>query len=234
MAIDNYWFLYWCFGYEAKRKRLLKKAPAGPLRDFLSAPFPKPSHNLADVSILSVDFETTGLNAKKDQILSVGFVECQNNQVKLSSCYHQVIKTKGQLNADNVVIHQITDQQKNLGQMLRQVVENLLNALAGKVMLAHFSAIERQFLNQACIELYGMAPVFPIIDTLAIAKRRRDKQDIPYDPSQLRLSNLRNHYNLPKHFSHNALNDAIATAELLMVQANELSQGNNLRLAQLL
>jgi len=234
MAIENWSLFYWLLSYEAKRKRLLKNAPAGALRDFLSVPFPRPSSNLADVSILSVDFETTGLNAKKDQLLSVGFVECHNNQVILSTCYHQVIKTKGQLTADNVVIHQITDQQKNQGQMLRQVVENLLNALAGKVMLAHFSSIERQFLNQACIELYGMAPVFPIIDTLAIAKRRLDKLDIPYDPSQLRLSNLRNHYNLPKHFSHNALNDAIATAELLLVQANEISQGNNLRLAQLL
>ena len=95
-----------------------------------------------------------------------------------------------------------------------------------KVMLVHFSRIEKQFLAQACLELYGMAPTFPIIDTLVLIKNRFDKNSVPYDPSLLRLSNLREYFQLPQHFAHNALSDAIATAEVLLVEASNRSDAN--------
>jgi DNA polymerase-3 subunit epsilon len=212
-------FLDSLLGFEARRKGLLKKVPKeGALFDFLSVPFPSEATCLADLSILSVDFETTGLNAVTDKLLSVGFVSVEKQQIKLSSCYHQIINTEHRLAADNVIIHQITDQQKSLGKPLRLVVEALLKALAGKVMLVHYAQIEKQFLKQACLELYGVSPPFMILDSLMIAKRKLDQRDIAYDPQELRLSALRHKHNLPSYFAHNALNDAIATAELFLAQ----------------
>ncbi|XPF92565.1 exonuclease domain-containing protein [Colwellia sp. RE-S-Sl-9] len=222
------------FGYEAKRKRLLKRTPAGPLHDFLSVPFPDEKQLFVDTPILSVDFETTGLHTKKDKLLSVGFVDLFANKIPLKSSYHQIVRSKGRLKSDNVTIHQITDSQKDQGEPLRVVVETLLKALTGKVMLVHFARIEREFLQQACINLYGIAPVFPMIDTLMVAKKRLDNRDVAYDPSTLRLSALRYQYQLPEHYAHNALNDAIATAELLMAQVNAMASPNKVTLSDLL
>lgn len=222
----------WLLGHEAQRKRMLKKAPEGPLRDFLSVPFPALYTPISQVPILAVDFETTGLDAVKDKLLSVGCVDLVDYQVKLGTSYHQIINTKGRLKAENVTIHQITDDQKDQGQPLAEVVEALLKRLAGKVMLVHFARIEKQFLRQACLELYGMSPPLPIIDTLVVAKRQLDKKDIAYDPSELRLSTLRTKYGFPEHYAHNALNDAIATAELLLAQLNE--RGQNIPLQQVI
>ena len=58
----------WLLGYEAKRIQLLKKAPAGALRDFLSVPLPDVNTPIDKVAILAVDFETTGLDAKQEVI----------------------------------------------------------------------------------------------------------------------------------------------------------------------
>lgn len=211
-------FLNNIFGFEARRKRLLKTVPKGPIFDYLSVPFPSEESYLSDLTIVSVDFETTGLNAVTDKLLSVGFVSVVKQHIKLDSCYHQIINTEQQLDAENVVIHQITDQQKSEGQPLSVVVEVLLRALAGKVMLVHYARIEKQFLQQACLELYGVSPPLMILDTLAIAKRKLDQRDIAYDPQQLRLSALRHTHQLPDFYVHNALNDAIATAELFLAQ----------------
>lgn len=219
----------WLIGYEVERKRNLLQAPEGPLKEFLSVPFPHVNSLFKEAKILAVDFETTGLDAVQDKLLSVGFVELSQQQIKLNTCYHQIINTKQKLKADNVVIHQITDQQQQQGQPLESVVEELLKALAGKVMLVHYARIEREFLQQACLELYGIAPSFPMIDTLAIAKRRLDKKDVAYDPSQLRLGALRKNYQLPQYFAHNALNDAIATAELLLAQTNHYPDNTSLK-----
>lgn len=227
--LNNHPLAHWIIGYEAQRKRMLTKAPQGPLRDFLSKPFPALYTPFDQIPILAVDFETTGLDAVQDKLLSVGCVDLIDSQIKLGSSYHQIINTEGRLNAENVSIHQITDDQKNQGKPLAEVVEQLLQRLTGKVMLVHFARIERQFLRQACIELYGMAPQIPMIDTLMVAKRRLDKKDVAYDPSELRLSALRSKYELPDHYAHNALNDAIATAELLLAQVNERDENMSLQ-----
>lgn len=224
----------WLLGYEAKRKKLLKIAPEGALRDFLSAPLPDINTPVNKLGILSVDFETTGLDAKLDKLLSVGFVELTNKQIPLRTCYHQIINTKAQLVESNVIIHHITDSQKEQGQSLEKVVSTLLRALTGKVMLVHFARIEQQFLQQACLELYGVAPTFPMIDTLALAKSRLDKRDIAYDPSELRLGTLRNKYELPEHHAHNALSDAVATAELFMAQMSKYNADDSLLLKDVL
>ena len=221
-------------GYEAKRKRQLKKAPDGALKDFLATPFPDINQSIEDTPILAVDFETTGLNAASDQILSVGFILIKKNEIKLSSAYHKVIRTTGYLTEKNVIIHQITDDTRHQGDTLQTVIEELLQTLAGKVMLVHFASIEKSFLNKACKQLYGIAPVFPIIDTLYLSKRRLDKHSTIYNPSELRLSNLRNKEQLPRYRAHNALIDAIATAELFFAELSKLDGNSSLPLKSLL
>jgi DNA polymerase-3 subunit epsilon len=51
-----------------------------------------------------------------------------------------------------------------------------------------------------------------------LAKRRMDMKSAGYDPSELRLSNLRESAKLPRYCAHNALTDALATAELLFAE----------------
>ncbi len=214
--------LFNSFSYNAKRQRQLKKAPQGPLRDYLSVPFPDNNIPIQHAPILALDFETTGLSAKQDQILSMGFVDIQNNEILLNSAHHQIIRTKGDLNAENVTIHQITDDAKAQGETLESAISTLLQALSGKVMLVHFARIERSFLQAACRQLYGMAPTFPIIDTLEMARKRLDRESLRYPPSALRLFNLRKTHQLPRYTAHNALSDALATAELFFAEVAAL------------
>ncbi len=206
------------FGYEAQRKRLLAKAPAGPIKEYLSVPFPDPKTPINSTPILALDFETTGLNAKTDQILSVGHISIESFEILLGSAYHQVICTQGALKEEAVIIHQITDDAKSQGQVVEQVIEKLLQAMAGKVILVHFARIEKNFLQHACKKLYGIAPIFPIIDTLMIARKRLDQRTALYSPNDLRLFNLRESIKLPRYKAHNALSDALATAELFLAE----------------
>ena len=219
------------FSLETQRKRLLTKAPEGPLKQYLSVPIINLEQPIMNSDILAVDFETTGLNAKQDNILSIGYVELAGSKIRLDSCYHQIVAAHCELEDDNVTIHNITDKEKASGRPLASVVEDLLAALAGKTMLVHYAQIEKTFLEQACIKLYGMAPIFPVIDTLALAKKRHDRCSQSYAPSRLHLTNLRAEYGLPRYSAHNALNDAIATAELFMakVQHSELKGHTKLK-----
>lgn len=219
---------------EQQRQYQFKKAPEGALKEYLSVPFPDKNKRIKELDILSLDFETTGLNAVFDQLLSIGFVNIHNGSIELSSCYHQVIKTKGKLKKSNVAVHQITDFEKDRGAELKAGVDKLLNAMAGKVVLVHFAQIERNFLSQACFEIYGIKPPFLMLDTLAMAKKRFDMSAAGYEPSKLRLVNLREQYDLPGFYAHNALNDAIATGELLLAELHHQYKGLDTKLSDLI
>jgi len=221
-------------GPEGKRRRMLRKAPDGPVKDYLSAPFPDVKKDIHEVPILSLDFETTGLNPEQDRILSVGYIELQHSEILLSTAVHKLIRPEQSISEESVVIHRITDDTAAFGKPLDEVIPELLGALSGKIMLAHHAAIETRFLTNACKRLYGMSPVFPVIDTLKLARQWYARRGKEHAHGDLRLFNLRERIGLPGYNAHNALSDAISTAELFLAQVEHMDNNASPPLRQFL
>ena len=217
-----------------RRRRLLRKAPPGPLRDYLATPFPGPGTEWRAAEYLAIDLETTGLDQRKDAILSVGHVALRGGRIELASADHRVVRIAGNIPAASAVIHQITDDQAALGEDLAVVLADLLKVLAGKVLIAHFARVETGFIGMACRQVYGVGLAVPVVDTQVLAQRQFERRQIAYKGSDLRLHALGERYNLPRYAAHNALYDALAAAELFLAQAGNLSDGRNLPLRELL
>ena len=99
----------------------------------------------------------------------------------------------------------------------------LLQALAGRVLLAHHARIETTFLSVACGRTWGADLPCPAVDTLELERRLTTSAWQP-DPREgtLRLSQARRRHGLPTYRAHHALGDALACAELYLAQAAEL------------
>ncbi len=205
------------------RKKLLKKARHEVMRKYYSVPFPNPKLPWDMSEVVSLDFETTGLDSTTDQILSYGKVNIRHGLIRLGSARHQLVQTAGFIPESSAVIHHITDDQAREGIPLQQALPEILRLLAGKVMLVHFNRIEQGFLNSACQKFYGSPFLIPMIDTLTLAQRVLSHRNHSVEPNRLRLFNLRNDFNLPNYKAHNALYDALTTAELFLVLEAEIS-----------
>jgi len=201
---------------DQRRKRALKNATSEIMRDFLATEVPPDNARWDDVEIVSLDFETTGLNPQTDQILSYGKVHIKGGVIKLSSAKHELIKPDTLIPESSAIIHHITDDQAINGRPIAQVLPELLEYLSGKVMLVHYNKIEQGFLNAACKKLYGSPFMIPTIDTLVLAKRILSHRNHTLPTNRLRLFNLQADFKLPRYKAHNALNDAISTAELFL------------------
>jgi DNA polymerase-3 subunit epsilon len=209
-------------GLEFARKHALRKAAPGALADYLSQTLPPPKLCCRDSEILALDFETTGFDPKKDHIISVGCVLLRNWGVDFSTARHRYIKIDSALPEASVVVHQITDDTaSSQGEDLEEVMAWLLMELKGRVLLAHHSKIELSFLDQTCRRLYGAPFIARSIDTLRIAQRRFSRRNEVLRSGDLRLFNLRERYHLPQYKAHNALSDAISTAELFLALVAE-------------
>ena len=222
------------FGDNYLRKKLLKKTQSTVMQEYYGKPFPNKKELISNLKIVSLDFETTGLNIEQDDVVSVGSVSVSQLGVVLDTCWHQLINTNAELPEMSVVIHQITDNEMVKGISIENALPVLLKKLSGNVLLAHNAKIEIGFINKMCKKLYGTEFIIPVIDTQYLAKRSLERKNQVHKSKQLRLFNLRKTFNMPPYKAHNALMDAIATAELFLAMFNKISPKKNGRLGEFL
>lgn len=222
------------FGKNYSRKYWLRKTQSNVMKNFLDQPYVSRRKLIHETEIISLDIETTGLDSKKDRIVSIGLVQISQLGIKLDSCWHQIIKTNKKLPEKSVVIHNITDDETAAGITIDEAIAELFKRLKGKVVLVHNSNIEQGFINEICQKLYQTDFVMRVIDTQVLAKRSFDRKGISYQATELRLFNLRKIYKLPPYKAHNALLDAIATAELFLAMVPTISANDNARLGDFL
>ncbi len=177
---------------------------------------------LTELEFLAIDFETSGLNAEKDQILSIGMVEFNLEQVDLSSAEEILIDNGEFVKASTAEINGLTPKALAQGVSLEQGIERLLEKAQGKVILAHSCRIEKCFLETFFAKSYQL-DVFPFyfVDTIFIEKRFSYAGKTGTHTSY-QLNDMRRHYKLPDYIEHSAASDALACAELFIVQTKKL------------
>lgn len=179
---------------------------------------------LSEVPMVALDLETTGLNPEQHGIVSLGLVPFTLERIRMNQSFYRVVRPRRELEDRSITIHQITHEDLDEAPDLADIAETLLEALAGRVVVVHYHAIERRFLHRAFARRFGEGVMFPLIDTLAIEKRL--SQRITPNPLtwfgdrrvSLRLADARRRYHLPQYSPHHALTDALATAELFQAQ----------------
>ncbi|WP_127476877.1 exonuclease domain-containing protein [Sulfurivermis fontis] len=226
--------LEWLLSLDYRRRRLAARTAPGPLRDYLETPFAATGSDCRKLDYLALDLETTGLNAKKDAIISFGWVLLHGTRIELASAQHRLVRQHCAIPEASAVIHHITDDAAACGEDLAAVMADLLPLLAGKVLIAHHARVELGFLDAACEQLYGSGFLIPVIDTQYIAQRSLQRRNHGIRPGEMRLGNLRNRYNLPRYRAHNALTDALAAAELFLAQLAERDGSHPLPLKDLM
>lgn len=208
---------------DARRRRRLARTPEGPVRDFLSTPFPTADLPLAALPLLAIDLETTGLHPVDDRVLSIGFVPVDGQAITLGGAQHVVIRRDEATSVGaSAALHGITDDALTAGVSLREALTIILAALQGRVLLAHYARMEVEFITRACQQVFGAAPVFAVADTMQLGHDLVLHQQAAVPRGSLRLWALRGRFGLPTYKAHHALADALACAELYLALIAEL------------
>jgi len=218
-----------------RKKNLKRLTHSSAIKDYLSHPLPKSNRLVKELEFLVLDFETTGLDATHDRIISMGYTVIKNLHLMPATSTHILINPNKQLTEDNVSIHQLTDGELQEGVSLSRAMKKLLPEMTGRVIIVHFDAIEKGFINQACRSLYQMKSLPMImIDTLKIEQLKIRHTQEHIKPEGLRLYALREKYHLPRYKAHNAMQDAIATAELFLAQVDHMGRVSSLKIKDLI
>lgn len=195
------------------------------LKAFYGSGAAPPDTPLSQVPFVALDLETTGLDAEQHSILSIGLVPFTLARIPLAGARHWLVKPDRPLSEDSILIHHITHEAIQQAPPIQDILPTVLDQLAGRIVVVHYRAIERRFLHQASTTCFNEVLEFPVVDTMDLEARVYRKPSSGFfnrllgrQSQPIRLSDARARFNLPFYPPHDALTDAVATAELLQAQ----------------
>ena len=170
--------------------------------------FTSESTLLSQVTFCVVDLETTGSSSTAGGITEIGAVKYRGGEEV--SRFSTLINPGQPIPANIVMLTGISSSMVADAPRIEDVLETFLDFVQGTVLVAHNARFDVGFLN-AALERHGYDPLSNVVvDTVTLA-RRLVRSEVP----NCKLSTLAAHFNFPHQPVHRAMDDVLATGDLL-------------------
>jgi len=210
-------------------KKLAHHCEQPELRKYLESCAGLRIDHIDNTPMIAVDLELTGLNKDIDHIIAIGWTQIDRGRIQMASNRHLLINAEKSVGS-SAAIHELLDSEIAEGGSLEDGIEALFHAATGRLWVFHHAGLDVSFLKRACASWARILPGFIVLDTMRIEYRLRKRRDIPVKQGDLQLASIRSAYGLPRYTAHNALNDAFATAELMLAIAARMKRDAPLKL----
>ncbi|HEY0389375.1 MAG TPA: 3'-5' exonuclease [Gaiellales bacterium] len=176
-----------------------------------------------EAHLLCVDVELTGLDPSADEVIAFGAVPIDGGRIQAAGAVAGMVAPSGRHpSGGSEQIHGILPHDLDGAPPLEQALVPLAAAMTGRTPIAHAAWVEQAFLGPALRRAGGRLPK-GIIDTamlwrlLAVVRERRD-------PGYRPLREVTDALGLPSHHPHQALGDALTTAQVFLALATRLER----------
>jgi DNA polymerase-3 subunit epsilon len=165
---------------------------------------------LSDLTYTVFDTETTGLEPSNgDEIIQVGAARIVNNRLLHQEVFNQLVDPERPLKPESIPIHGITEDMVRGQPNIDVVLPAFHEFCEDTVLIAHNAAFDMRFL-QLKEERTGIRFTQPVLDTLLLSAVVHPNQE------SHKLDVILERLGVHIESRHNALEDALATAEVFL------------------
>lgn len=169
---------------------------------------------LATLRFVVADVETTGLQPYSDRLISIGAVVVERAVIRLSESFEVVFRQPQASNTANILIHGIDGTAQLAGLAPADAMLEFLDYAGAAPLVGYHADFDRVMINRAAGNSIGSKPVNDWLDLAFLAPAVFDTADTQ---SLQTLDDWLRRFDIHNHARHNALADALATAQLLQV-----------------
>jgi len=174
------------------------------------------SKPVSELIFLVLDTETTGLDTKRDHVLSYGAVQVNHNRIRVSTSREFYLRPKKR-NREAIKVHGLVGERPFASR--EQLIRSFLDDAQQKILVGHHVGFDLAMMERVG-RSFGFRKVKnPALDTFDLAIRL-DKGKF-YDPRAVvsrdySLDRLCDRYGIAADDRHTAAGDAFLTAQLLV------------------
>ena len=164
-----------------------------------------------------LDCETTGLDVRKDEIISVGAVRIVGQTIMTSERLELLIKPEKEVSADSVRVHRLRQRDLMEGIPIDDAMRQLMRFIGARPLVGYYLEFDLAMLNRAIWPLLGLHLPQRKIEVSSLYYDYKFRQLPPYAQQanadiDLRFATIMADLDLPMREAHDALNDAVMTA----------------------
>ena len=199
---------------------------------YAKAALPAPGADWRAAGWAVVDLELTGLDTRIDEIISLGVVPVDGGRVRAGDALYRVVRPRRPPSHASIEIHGIRPADLDAAPPIEGVVDELLEALTGRRLVAHAAFVERAFLEPV-LRARGVRLRGEILDTQLLARAWIAERTGGH-AERMSLDALASELGLPVERAHHALGDALTTAQAFLALASHLERDGALSVRALL
>ncbi|WP_417792334.1 PolC-type DNA polymerase III [Stutzerimonas xanthomarina] len=182
-------------------------------RDQLAAPTALGLCPLQTQRMVVLDLETSGLDMRRDIVLSIGAVVIDQGGIQLGHQFESTLLRPAQKVNESVLIHGIAPSELEAGEDPAEALLDLMEFVGDSPILAFHAGFDQRMLTRALRKTLGYKLHHPFIDIAELAPMLCPDNR----PRQNGLDDWCAHFGLHVLQRHHASADALATAELALI-----------------
>jgi DNA polymerase-3 subunit epsilon len=186
-----------------------------------------PGLSIEKIPFVVVDTELTGLDMKRDSVISVGAVKMAGTRIELGRSFYRLVSPRADFKSESIVVHGITPDDVVAKPSLDVVADELLAFCGDRILVGHFFSIDLGFLAREAPAVRAADLRRRAVDTVRVHawiehQRHRHAGNYIGPEGALNLVALALSHGIRVGGAHNALTDAFITAQLLQRQLRAL------------
>lgn len=166
------------------------------------------------VRFVALDTETTGLDPRRDRIITIGAVAVCDSEILLEDSFEAMLRLA--YNNSSVTVHGITRDEAMEGMEEPEALADFLDYLRDGVIVGHHIGHDIEALNCACERHFNLLLRNRSLDTMDLTLRLNDAGAFPDRPMAqgFSLDALCEMFGVAPHDRHTAGGDAFLTARI--------------------
>ena len=165
------------------------------------------------------DCETTGLDPKKDDIISIGAVIIKNNTIVASKKFVKFIKPKTKLQVEAIKVHHIRECDLEDAEDINKAIKEFLEFIENRTLVGYYLEFDIAMINKYLKPTLGIKLPNKALEVSAIYYDYKIEK-IPQANIDLRFNTIMNELNIPSLGKHDAYNDAVMTSMIFIKLKN--------------
>jgi len=167
-----------------------------------------------------LDVETTGLHLMKDTLISIGAVAVVNGRIVLADSFYVVLQQRESSRKENILVHGISGSAQREGETPADALLAFLEYLGNDPLVAFHVKFDETMIRRAMRQYLGLSFDHTWLDLAYVLPALFP--DLMH--SHRGLDDWSRHFNIGNEDRHNAVADALATAQLLLVATKAASE----------
>lgn len=167
--------------------------------------------------VVAIDCETTGLNPRVDDILTVAAVKISGKRILASERFMLTARPETKIAPEAIKVHRLRESDVCDARRLYNQMPQLLHFIRGRPLVGYYLEFDMAMINKYLLPFAGIELPNPMIEVSELYYERKYGNAPPGTPVDLSFRNILSDLGLPMLSQHDAFDDALMTAQMYVM-----------------